>query len=193
MSEQELIQLCQKGDVRAFEQLIEGYEKRIINYCYRMLGNAQDAEDAAQEVFVKVFRFIGSFTGQSSFSTWLYRIASNVCLDLLRKAKRRPQESVSIYQYNEEGEEFSLPIEDKSPTPYEKAQQSEAQKALLAALEKLGEEQKRVVILRDIEGLSYEEIAAVTGVTPGTVKSRLNRARKSLQKYLAPYRELFLT
>lgn len=193
MSEPDLIQRCQKGDVAAFEQLIEGYEKKIINYCWRMLGNPLDAEDAAQEVFVKVFRFIGSFTGQSSFSTWLYRIASNVCLDILRKKKRRPTETVSLNQYNTEGEEFALPIEDNAPTPYENAQKNEAQRVLAAALDKLGEEQRRVIVLRDIEGLSYDEIAQIINVAPGTVKSRINRARKSLQKLLEKDRELFLT
>ncbi len=193
MSEPDLIKRCQNGDVEAFEQLIEGYEKKIINYCWRMLGNPLDAEDAAQEVFVKVFRFIGSFTGQSSFSTWLYRIASNVCLDLLRKRKRRPAETVSLNQCNAEGDEFALPIEDTSPTPYESAQMNEAQRVLTAALEQLGEEQRRVIVLRDIEGLSYDEIAQIINVAPGTVKSRINRARKALQKLLEKDRELFLS
>ncbi len=192
MSETDLIKRCQQGDVDAFEELIAAYEKKIINYCWRMLGNPSDAEDAAQEVFVKVFRFMKSFTGQSAFSTWLYRIASNVCLDILRKRKRQPAETVSLHQSNTEGDEFALPLEDSAPTPYEAAQLSEAQRALASALDKLGEEQRRVIILRDIEGFSYEEIAAVMHVPPGTVKSRINRARKTLQKLLEKDRELFI-
>ncbi len=192
MSEQELIKRCQAGETEAFEHLIADYEKRILNYCYRMLGNAHDAEDAAQEVFVKVFRFIDKFNSQSAFSTWLYKIASNVCLDFLRKAKRQPKDVISLYQSNDEGEEFALPLEDKTALPYEKVQLSDAQKALLSALEQLGEEQKRVIILRDIEGLSYEEIAEITQSAPGTVKSRINRARRALQKLLEKDRELFL-
>lgn len=192
MSEQDLIKKAQKGEVEAFEQLIRDYEKRILNYCFRMLGNLSDAEDAAQEVFVKIFRFIGSFNGQSSFSTWLYRIASNVCLDLLRKAKRRPQDTVSIHQENDDGEEYSIAIEDTEPNPYERAQLSEAQQALKKALEQLSDEHRQVVILRDIEGLSYEEIAEAMGTAPGTVKSRLNRARQMLKKLLEQDKELFL-
>lgn len=193
MSESELIKRCQQGDLEAFEQLIAAYEKKMINYCWRMLGNPSDAEDAAQEVFIKVFRFIESFTGQSSFSTWLYRIASNVCLDILRKKKRQPADTVSLYQSGAEGDEFVLPVEDDAPSPYESAQLNEAQRALNAALAQLGEEQRRVIILRDIEGFSYDEIAAVMHVPPGTVKSRINRARKSLQKLLEKDRELFIT
>ncbi len=192
MSEQNLIKRCQEGEIEAFEQLIADYEKRILNYCFRMMGNPSDAEDAAQEVFVKVFRFIGNFNGQSSFSTWLYRVASNVCLDLLRKAKRQPQNTVSIHQENDEGEEYLMAIEDPEPNPYERAQLSEAQHVLLDALEQLGEEQKRVIILRDIEGLSYEEIAEITNIAPGTVKSRINRARQNLKKLLEKDKELFL-
>ncbi len=193
MSEQEQIRRCQAGDVNAFEELIGEYENKILNYCFRMLGNRSDAEDAAQEVFVKVFRFMGSFTGQSAFSTWLYKIASNVCLDFMRKAKRQTADTVSIYQYNAEGDEFVLPILDTAPTPYEHAQLSEAQRALLKALEQLGEDQKQVIILRDIEGLSYEEIARIIDAAPGTVKSRINRARRALQKILEPHKELFLS
>ena len=192
MSEQEYISLSQKGDMQAFNQLVLMYENKILNYCYRILGNRADAEDATQEVFVKLYRFIGSFTGQSAFSTWLYKIASNVCLDLLRKNKRHKTETVSLHQQNAEGEEFMMYIEDGGSTPYETIQKHEAQRALLKALEKLGEEQKRVIILRDIEGLSYEEIANVTGTAPGTVKSRINRARKALKKLLEKDRELFL-
>lgn len=192
MSEQDLIKKAQEGNAEAFEQLIADYEKRILNYCFRMLGNLSDAEDAAQEVFVKVYRFIDSFNGQSSFSTWLYRIASNVCLDLLRKAKRQPKDTVSIHQENEEGESYSIAIEDTEPDPYERAQLSEAQRVLKEALNQLSDEHKQVVILRDIEGLSYEEIAEAMGIAPGTVKSRLNRARQVLKKLLEKDKELFL-
>ena len=190
MSESEYIKRSQQGDADAFGQLVTLYENKILNYCYRMLGNRADAEDATQEVFVKLYRFIDSFTGQSAFSTWLYKIASNVCLDPLRKNKRHT-DTVSLHQQNAEGEEFLLNIEDKGLTPYESAQVSEAQRALFLALEQLGEEQRQVVVLRDVEGLSYEEIAQITGTAPGTVKSRINRARQALKKLLEKDRELF--
>ena len=193
MSEQELLERCRKGNVEAFEQLIEAYQGKILNYCFRMLGNRSDAEDAAQEVFVKVYRFIGSFTGQSSFSTWLYKVASNVCFDILRKRKRRGGESLSLQQYTAEGEEFDLPLEDDSYSPDRSFQRTEAQRVLKEALEKLSPEHRRVIILRDIEGLSYEEIAGIVGTAAGTVKSRINRARQILQKLLENNRELFLS
>lgn len=191
MSESEYIKRCQEGDSEAFGELVTLYENKILNYCYRMLGNWTDAEDATQEVFVKLYRFIGSFTGQSAFSTWLYKIASNVCLDYLRKNKKHTSDTVSLHQQNAEGEEFLLNIEDKGLTPYESAQMSEAQRALALALEQLSEDQRKVVVLRDVEGLSYEEIGEVMGIAEGTVKSRINRARLALKKLLEKDRELF--
>ena len=191
MSETEYIKRCREGDSEAFGELVSLYENKILNYCYRMLGNRTDAEDATQEVFVKLYRFIGSFTGQSAFSTWLYKIASNVCLDFLRKSKKQKTETISLHQQNSEGEEFLLGIEDKGLTPYETAQMNEAQRALHKALMQLSEEQRRVIVLRDVEGLSYDEIAAVMGIAEGTVKSRINRARQALKKLLEKDRELF--
>lgn len=192
VSESELIRRCRDGDIDAYTTLISTYENKILSYCYRMLGNRADAEDAAQEVFVKVFRFIDKFSEQSAFSTWLYKIASNVCMDMLRKTKGGKAEHVSLHTQNEDGEEFALPLADSAPSPYERAQLSEAQRVLSEALAKLPPEQKQVIILRDVEGLSYEEIAETIGTAPGTVKSRINRARKALQKILEPNRELFL-
>ena len=191
MSESEYIKRCQEGDSEAFGELLTLYENKILNYCYRMLGNRTDAEDATQEVFVKLYRFIGSFTGQSAFSTWLYKIASNVCLDYLRKNKKHTSDTVSLHQQNAEGEEFLMNIEDKGLTPYESAQMSEAQRVLALALEQLSEDQRKVVVLRDVEGLSYEEIGEVMGIAEGTVKSRINRARLALKKLLEKDRELF--
>ncbi len=190
MSELEYINRAKEGDMEAFSYLVERYENKILNYCYRMVGNDTDAEDITQEVFVKLYRFIGSYAGQSAFSTWLYKIASNVCLDYLRKTKRH-RGTVSINQQNSEGEEFSLSIEDEGLTPYENAQLSEARLALSKAIQALGEDQRQVIILREVEGLSYDEIAAITGMATGTVKSRINRARLSLKKILEKDRELF--
>lgn len=192
VSESEYIRLSLEGDTAAFEKLVLLYENKILNYCYRMLGNRADAEDATQEVFVKLFRFLESYTGQSAFSTWLFKIASNVCLDYLRKHKRLRTETVSLHQQNDEGDEFLLNIKSDAPTPYETAQKNEAQRALETALLNLGEEQRLVIVLRDVEGLSYEEISRITGLNEGTVKSRINRARRALKKLLEKDRELFL-
>lgn len=192
MSEQECITKCKEGDMDAFSVLVESYENKILNHCFRMLGNVTDAEDATQEVFVKVFRFIKSYSEQSSFSTWIYKIASNVCLDQLRKNKRQLKDTVSLHQQNSEGEEFLLAVEDDAPSPYDVARKKEANRVLYQALDNLSADQRQVIVLRDIEGFSYEEIAKITKTAPGTVKSRINRARQNLQQILKDSRELFM-
>lgn len=191
--ETELVQKSKKGDVSAFEELIADYRKKVLNHAYRMLGNAEDAEDAAQEIFIRVFRSISHFNEESTFSTWLYKICSNVCLDVLRKRKRQNTAgTVSIQQYSSENEEYELPIEDKAPTPYESAQKSEAVRVLEKALEQLGEEQRNVIVMRDINDLPYEQIAEAMNCSLGTVKSRINRSRLALRKLLEKDKELFL-
>ena len=192
MSEPEYIKACKEGDMNAFSVLVTNYENKILNHCYRMLGNVTDAEDATQEVFVKVFRFIKSYSEQSSFSTWIYKIASNVCLDFIRKNRRHTKDTVSLHQKNAEGEEFLLSVQDEGPSPYDETRKKEAKRKLDEALQKLSDDQRQVVILRDVEGFSYEEIARVTGSAPGTVKSRLNRARQNLQELLKEDKELFI-
>ncbi len=192
-AESVLVQKSKQGDVEAFEELIAAYQKKVLNLAFRMLGNPADAEDAAQDIFVRVFKSIANFNEESAFSTWLYKISTNVCLDILRRRKRQNENNmVSIHQYSSEDEEYELPIEDKAPTPYEEAQKSEAMRALERALTKLAEEQKAVIIMRDIHGLSYEEIAAAMNCSLGTIKSRINRARLSLRKLLEQDKELFL-
>ncbi|MBQ4515278.1 MAG: sigma-70 family RNA polymerase sigma factor [Clostridia bacterium] len=191
-NEKILIEKSKQGDVDAFEQLIISYQKKIVNLAYRMLGNMADAEDAAQDIFVRVFRSISGFNEQAAFSTWIYRIATNVCLDILRKKKRQNEQNTISIHRGEENDEYELPIEDNQPSPYEQAQKSAAMKALEKALNQLGDEQKMVIILRDINGLSYEEIAEITNCTLGTVKSRINRSRLTLRKLLENDKELFL-
>lgn len=191
LSEQELIRRCRQNDLEAFEQLIAAYEKKVLNLAYGMLGNLQDAEDTAQEIFVKVFRSIGTFKENSSFSTWMYRVATNVCLDELRKRKKRSGD-VSISQQSGDNEEYELAIPDTGETPYEAAQKNAAMAELRKAIDCLAEEQRTVIILRDLEGMSYEEIARVTGASLGTIKSRINRARLSLRKLLEDKKELFM-
>jgi len=192
-TEKALIEKCKQGDIEAFEILIDEYQSKILNYCFRMLNHRSDAEDAAQEVFVKVYRFIGSYSGQSSFSTWLYKVASNVCRDYLRKHRRPDRQTMSLQQVNSEGEEYGLSIEDATYAPYNSVQQTEAQRVLAQALDQISPEHKTVIVLRDIQGLSYEEIGKIIGAAPGTVKSRINRARLQLQKLLEKDRELFLS
>ncbi len=187
-----LIEKSKQGDLAAFEQLIMDYQKKIVNLAYRMLGNMADAEDAAQDIFVRVFRSISGFNEKAAFSTWLYRIATNVCLDLLRRKKRQNEQNTISIHRGEENDEYELPIEDNGPSPYEQAKRSAAMEALENALKKLGEEQRLVVVLRDVNGLSYEEIAEITNCSLGTVKSRINRSRLMLRKLLENDKELFL-
>ncbi len=191
LSEQELIARCRKNDVAAFEQLIGAYEQRVFALAFGMLGNRQDAEDMTQDIFLKVFRSIHTFRENASFSTWVYRVATNVCLDEIRRRKKRSGD-VSINQTNRDDEAFELALPDPGETPFEAAQKKEAMAALREAIDCLGEEQRAVVVMRDLEGLSYEEIAHALGTSLGTIKSRLNRARQTLRRLLENKKELFM-
>ncbi len=188
MTEKEIIEKCKKGDEAAFDELVERHQSKVINMCYGMLSDREDAYDAAQEVFLRVYRHIGSFKGQSSLSTWIYRIVVNVCSDALRKRGKTIVTSLS----EEDGDKPVLEIADDSPSPDEAAQRNETVEMVRAAIAKLKDEYREVVLLCDIEGMSYDEAAEAIGCPMGTVKSRLNRARKSLRKILSEKRELFL-
>lgn len=191
--EKVLIEKSKKGDGEAFGELISSYQKKVLNLAYRMLGSVSDAEDAAQEIFIKAFRSLYSFNERSAFSTWLYKVATNVCLDILRKRKRQNGGAmVSINRYNADDDEYELPIGDGAPSPHEEAQKKEAMRALKSALDLLSEEQRAVIVMRDINGLSYEEIADIAGCSLGTVKSRINRSRLALRKLLEKDKELFI-
>ena len=188
LTEEMLIEKSKNGDVEAFEELILTYQKKILNFTYRMLGDAGDAEDVAQEVFLKAYRAISGFDGKSSFSTWIYKIASNTAMDELRKRKRRgADKNISLYSEDEDGE-FEIPISDEADAPYTSLRKKEVWRAI----EKLNDEYKTVIVLRDIQNISYEEITKVTGLSLGTVKSRISRGRLILRKILEKNRELFL-
>ncbi|MBE7039220.1 MAG: RNA polymerase sigma factor [Ruminococcaceae bacterium] len=183
-----LIQKASKNNVEAFEKLIQPYTARLLNHAYRMLNNREDAEDALQEAYLKIFTSLYKFEGHSSFKTWAYRIVTNVCIDMLRKQKKTCETSLNVT--NEDGE-HEIVIPDYTYSPEISVQKKSASDALKNALENLNEEHKIVVVLRDIDGLSYDEIAHVTSTNVGTVKSRINRARIQLKKLLEKNRELF--
>lgn len=170
------------GDGNAFEALVAAYEKNVYNLALRMTGNAQDAEDMAQEAFVKAYTSLPGFRGDSKFSVWLYRIVSNVCLDFLRRQNRRPASSLS--QEDEDGEETQMDIPDESQSPEQLLERSLTQEAVQRGLQSLSEEQRQILLLREIQGLSYEEIAETLDLEAGTVKSRIFRARKKLCAFL---------
>lgn len=183
MTEEMLVSKAQKGDRLAFEELMDIYFKRIYSIAYRMAGNADDASDMTQEVMLKLYRNIKSFGGNSRFSTWVYRVATNTCLDELKKLRRHASFSIDSGVETDEGS-ITAEIEDTAPTPEQKAEQGELKELVAKALNKLGDEHKTVVVLRDIQGFSYDEIARILGCSEGTVKSRISRGRAKLKSVL---------
>lgn len=188
-NEQLLLERAKAGDVAAFEKLIEVYQKKIFNLAYRMTGNFDDAGDMAQEALVRIFKSIANFKEQSSFSTWVYRITTNVCLDELRKKKNKKVYSLDEEIHAEDGE-IQRQIMSNDPLPDEIAEKEELKRIVNSAINSLPEEQKIVITLRDLQGLSYDEISEVLDCPVGTVKSRINRARQALKNVLMNKREL---
>ena len=171
-----------QGDVNAFEKLVTEYERAVYAIAQRMTGNAEDAADMTQETFIKAYNSLASFRGDSKFSVWLYRIANNVCLDFLRSKNRRP--TVSLSTEDDDGEETQLDIADESSSPELLLESSLTRDAVRRGLDSLPPDYKQILLLREIQGLSYEEIAAALGIESGTVKSRIFRARKRLCTFL---------
>ena len=180
--ELQLIRRVQAGETEAFEDLVRAHEKTVYNLALRMTGNPQDAEDMAQEAFLKAYRSLPEFRGESKFSVWLYRIVSNVCLDHLRRQSRRP--AVSLTTEDEEGEAQQWDVPDESLSPERLLEQKLTREAVQKGLRQLPEEQRQILLLREIKGLSYEEIGDILELEPGTVKSRIFRARKRLCAFL---------
>ncbi|MFN3202979.1 MAG: sigma-70 family RNA polymerase sigma factor [Bradymonadia bacterium] len=190
-SDQELVQRCKEGDRQAYKQLVERYQRRVFAIAMGVLKHPEDAMDATQEAFVKVYRKIGQFKGDSSFYTWLYRIVVNLCIDHRRKHGRfkgveyddrigREEDSVNGVQ---------LSGNTRQMHPGHAFAQQELAQALDEALNTLSENHRTIILLREVDGLSYEEIAEVMDCHLGTVMSRLHHARKNLQKALKPYLE----
>lgn len=177
-----IVQRIIGGETEAFELLVLEYQKNVYNVALRITGNAEDAADMAQEAFIKAFNSISSFKGDSRFSVWLYRIVSNVSVDFLRSKARRPSSSLSIE--NEEGETVELEIADESLSPEKLLETKLSSQAVRRGLDSLPEDYRQILLLREIQGLSYDEIAQILDVEIGTVKSRIFRARKKLCAYL---------
>lgn len=178
--EQKIIEKVKNGDTDAFEKLVKAYEKQVYSLSYRMLSNAQDAQDAAQEAFVKAYVNLSSFRGDSKFSVWLFRLANNCCIDMLRRRK----ETVSLSAVSDDGENIVLDIPDSSPGPEDKLISREAASAIAEGIKLLPEDYRSCIVLREIGGQSYAEIAETLSLDIGTVKSRIFRARKRLLKQL---------
>ena len=180
--EAQIVRKVLQGDVNAFERLVTEYEKAVYAIAQRMTGNAEDAADMTQETFIKAYNSLQSFRGDSKFSVWLYRIASNVCLDFLRSRSRKPTVSLSVE--DDEGEEGQLDIADESQSPELLMERGLTRDAVRRGLDTLPPDYRQILLLREIQGLSYDEIAAVLEIEVGTVKSRIFRARKRLCAFL---------
>ncbi|NLW24969.1 MAG: sigma-70 family RNA polymerase sigma factor [Clostridia bacterium] len=180
-SEGELVTRSQQGDLDAFEDLVARYERKVYTIAYRFMGNHEDASDLAQEAFLKAYQSINKFRGDSSFATWISRIVVNVCKDELRKNKRNLQISLDEQVWLEEGT-VEKQVKDTRPTPEQVYEQNELKDYLQSLISGLTPEYRMVIVLRDIQGYSYEEIAQILDCSLGTVKSRLNRARKLLRE-----------
>lgn len=176
------VQRVLDGNADEYEKLVLEYQKNVYNLALRMTGDPEDAADMAQEAFIKAYSSLSGYRGDSKFSVWLYRIVSNVCLDFLRAKKHR--QTVSLSVTDDDGEDTELDIADESQSPeriFERAMTRDAVRRGLAALTP---EYRQILILRELQGMSYEEIAAVLGLESGTVKSRIFRARKKLCAFL---------
>ena len=177
-----VIQAVLDGEVNAYEAVVKEYEKNVYNLALRMTGNSEDAADMAQEAFIKAYNSLTAFRGDSKFSVWLYRIVSNVCLDFLRSRSRK--QTVSLSTENDDGEEVELDIADETHSPEQLLDRSLTRDAVRRGLAALPPDHREILLLREIQGLSYEEIADVLGLEAGTVKSRIFRARKKLCSFL---------
>ena len=177
--EKRIIDRVLAGDAQAFEALVLENQTQVYNLALRMVNNEQDACDIAQDAFIRAYRSLGNFRGESKFSVWLYRLTSNICLDFLRAQRRSRTISLS-YTPPDEEESTELNIPDERFAPHTQLEQKELRAELQQALGQLPPEQREILLLREISGLSYDEIARSLTLEPGTVKSRIFRARKKL-------------
>lgn len=186
VEEMELVDRARKGDLTAYDDLVKRYQERIYATIYHMTSNHEDANDLAQDAFIKAFQALKSFKGGSSFYTWVYRIAVNKTINFLKQRKNRSQLSLDDLDFNAEHDpDLVALISDK--TPRREVNLTELQEKLNIALQKLSEAHRMVVVLHDVQGLSHEEIAKIMDCNVGTVRSRLFYARQQLQAYLSEY------
>jgi RNA polymerase sigma-70 factor, ECF subfamily len=181
-----LVRAFQGGDRSSFDRIVQRHKNKVFNLCYWLLGDYQEANDSAQLTFIKVFRSLNRFRFESALSTWLYRIAVNTCKNRINSISyKQKSRTVSLDNPGHNVDEArSLDLEDDAPSPLARLEEMERGRIIREAIDSLQLEHREVVTLRDIQGLSYEEVAAVTGVQLGTVKSRLSRARQELKEKL---------
>jgi RNA polymerase sigma-70 factor (ECF subfamily) len=180
LDETALIEKAIKGDESSFEALILSCQKKAWNIAIQYMRNQSDAMDVLQECFIKIFRNLKNFKGDSRFDTWVYRIMVNTCKDFLRKNEKTHRNE--IYFISNDDEEYVREIPSGEPSPEERLSRQETIEELLECMEQLPFDHKEVIVLRDIQNLSYDEISEILSTSLGTVKSRINRARSNLKK-----------
>jgi len=189
-SDSYLVERALDGDIAGFEKLVTRYQNKIMGYVGRMVnGDREEAEDIAQETFIKAYRSLDSFRGQASFSTWLYKIATNLCIDRARTKKRRPQQAYSLDEPMDKDEEGGggREIADSRFEPSKGVERDELRTLVRETVGEMPEKQRQVLIMCDLQGMPYEEIAEALDIPLGTVKSRIFHARADLARRLKPY------
>lgn len=184
----ELVDRVQSGDQEAFQQLVEKYQRKVYSICYGMLKDSEESLDVSQEVFIKVYRYLEKFNRESSFYTWLYRITVNMCIDHIRKNSRvHKVEYDDRLEHEGAGDDEHILPSRLGIHPDRVYGRKELRQKMLEALETLSEKHRTILILREVEGLSYEEMADVLNISKGTVMSRLFHARRYFQEALKDY------
>lgn len=183
LEETELIRLAAQGDQDAFAQLLELHQNKVYGLTLRLSGSPEDAMELTQETFFNAWRGLPNFHFESKFSTWLYRLATNATIDFLRREKRRRSLTVTSLSAEDDSQRL-LDIPDRRFTPQDELERKEFQAAVRRGLSQLSDEHRQILVLRELNGLSYAEIAQVLGIEEGTVKSRISRARLALRKVL---------
>lgn len=185
MDEEKLIRRATRGDAQAFNELMSGQERRMYAVALRMFGSKEDAEDCMQEAMLRIFRSLSSFKAQSSFSTWVYRVTMNTCLDELRRRRNKPSTSLDGLL------DAGWSPADGRDTPEQHALRAEARASIQRFIQELPEDMRAAVVLRDVQGLSYDAIAEALDANVGTIKSRISRGREKLREKIQAQAELF--